>query len=130
MEADECALCMAYSGDALSVAREKKGIRFLVPKEGATIWTDNLAIPANARNADLAYRFINELLSTSGAKNFTLRTNYRTANMKAKSSLPQEISGNAVIYPGSAELSRMHYLVHRKDLSLLIDREWALLKSL
>ncbi|MGZ3703555.1 MAG: polyamine ABC transporter substrate-binding protein, partial [Bdellovibrionota bacterium] len=62
IEADECALCMAYSGDVLSVAKEKKEVRFVVPTDGATVWTDNLAIPTNAKNPEMAYKFINELL--------------------------------------------------------------------
>ena len=129
LEADECGLCMAYSGDVLSVAKEKKEIRFVFPKEGATIWTDNLAIPANSANPDAAYLFINELLGAEGAKGFTERTNYRTPNVKAKAALPKELSGSTVIYPSTEQRKKMHYLVHRKDLAQLIDREWALLKS-
>jgi len=129
IEADECALCMAYSGDVLSVAKEKKDVTFLVPQDGATIWTDNLAIPNNAKNVDTAYQFINELLSVDGAKSFTTRTNYRTANGKAKAALPNDVSGNAVIYPSAKDRARMHFIVPRKDLALVIDKEWALLKS-
>lgn len=129
IEADECTLCMAYSGDVLSVAKDKKDVRFVVPTDGATIWTDNLAIPSNAKNPEMAYKFIHEVLSTEGAKNFTLRTNYRTANVKARAALPKEISGNPVIYPSATDRARMHYIVPRKDLALVIDKEWALLKS-
>lgn len=129
LEADECGLCMTYSGDVLSVAKEKKDIKFIFPKEGATIWTDNLAIPANSQNPDAAYLFINELLSAEGAKAFTERTNYRTPNVKAKAALPKEVAGNPVIYPSAEQRKKMHFLVQRKDLAQLIDREWALLKS-
>jgi spermidine/putrescine-binding protein len=107
----------------------KQEVRFLVPTDGATIWTDNLAIPATAKNTDLAYKFINELLSLEGAKSFTRRTNYRTANLKAKASLLKELAESHLIYPSAAERARMHFLVQRKDLNLLIDREWTLLKS-
>lgn len=129
IEADECGLCMAYSGDALSVAKEKNEIRFVFPKEGATVWTDNLAIPANSQNPEAAYKFINELLSAEGAKAFTERTGYRTPNAKAKAALPKELASSAVIFPSAEQKKKMHYLVHRKDLAQLIDREWALLKS-
>lgn len=129
IEADECALCMAYSGDVLSVAKEKPEIQFAFPSQGATIWTDNLAIPANSANPDAAYMFINELLSEAGAKGFTERTNYRTPNKKAKAALAKEISSSPVIYPSAEQRKKMHYLVNRKDLAALIDKEWALLKS-
>jgi len=129
VEADECGICMIYSGDALSVAKEKKEIHFVLPSEGATIWTDNLAIPTNARNVDGAYKFVNDLLAEAGAKSFTQRTGYRTANKKARASLPKEITENRVIYPTLEDRKKMSFLVHRKDLAALIDREWALLKS-
>lgn len=129
IESDECGLCMAYSGDVLSVAKDKPEIRFVVPKEGSTLWTDNFAIPANAKNAEAAYKFMSMILSAEGAKAFTERTGYRTANLKAKKLLPKAIVSNPLIYPGPKEMQRLHYLVDRKDIALLVDKEWTLLKS-
>jgi spermidine/putrescine transport system substrate-binding protein len=129
IEANECAICMAYSGDALSVAKDKKEIRFVIPKEGASIWTDNFAIPLNAQNPALAYQFITEILSANGAAAFTKRTNYRTADLKARDQLPADLKNNRAVYPPAEDRARMHYLIQRKDLSAVIDREWALLKS-
>lgn len=129
IEGDECAICMAYSGDALSVSKTKPEIRFVIPKEGVTIWADNFAIPKNAKNAELAYKFINMVLSAEGAKSFTERTGYRTANLKAKGLLPKDVSSNATIYPKAADYKRFVYLLDRKDLALLVDKEWTLLRS-
>jgi spermidine/putrescine transport system substrate-binding protein len=130
MEAGECGICMAYSGDALTVAKEKKEFIYVLPNEGTTIWTDNLAIPANAKNVDVAYIFINELLSVEGAKSLTERTGYRSANLKAKAALPKEIAANPMIYPLEKDRQKMNFILNRKDLASLVDREWALLKSL
>lgn len=130
IESGECALCMAYSGDVLSVAKEKPEIRFVVPSDGASAWTDNFAIPKNAPNPELAYKFMALVLSADGAKRFTERTGYRTAHLKAKALLPKSVSENPIIYPSAKDLKRFHYLVDRKELSLLIDKEWTILKSL
>lgn len=129
IEADECAVCMVFSGDAVSVSKIKPEIIFFVPKEGATLWTDNFAIPANARNPDLAYKFMARVLSAEDAKNFTERTGYRTPNLKSQKLLSKETLNNNIIFPTAADSKRFHYLVDRKDLNLLIDKEWALLKS-
>lgn len=129
IEADECAICMVYSGDALSLAKTKSDLRFVIPKEGASIWTDNFAIPANAKNAELAYALMNKILSPEGAKAFTERTGYRTANKKARTLLPNDIANSQVIYPNAAEQKRLHFLVDKKEFSLLIDKEWTLLKT-
>lgn len=129
IEGNECAICMAYSGDVLSVAKEKSEIQFNLPKEGATIWADNFAIPKNAKNIDLAHAFMAAVLSTEGAKNFTERTGYRTANLKAKAALAKDVAENSTIYPKESDRKRFVYLMERKDLALLIDKEWTLLRS-
>lgn len=129
IEADECAICMVYSGDALSVGKTKPEIIFLAPKDGTTIWADNFSIPANARNPDLAYKFMAKVLSATGGKSFTERTGYRTPNVKSRALLAKEVAENPSIFP-VLNAKQFHYLVERKDLATLTDREWALLKSL
>ncbi|RZA07624.1 MAG: spermidine/putrescine ABC transporter substrate-binding protein [Proteobacteria bacterium] len=128
IEADECALCMAYSGDVLAVAAEKPEIKFVRPKEGITVWTDNFAIPKNARNPEGAYRFMAKVLSAKGASSFTSRTRYRTFQEGARPLLPDELAKNPVVYPEAAP-GEFHFLVQRNELADLIDRSWALLKS-
>lgn len=128
VEADECALCMIYSGDARQSAAVKPYINFVLPKDGVSIWTDNFAIPANSASPELAYKFMAKILSAKGAKVFTERTGYRTFSKGAKALLAKEITANPVIYP-KAQGVKFHYLVDNKELSALIDKEWALLKS-
>lgn len=128
IEADECALCMTYSGDARQVAMVKPEVKFILPKDGASIWTDNFAIPANSAEPELAYKFMAKILSAQEAKEFTERTGYRTFLKSAKALLPKEITENPVVYP-KAEGTKFHYLVDKKELNALIDKEWALLKA-
>jgi spermidine/putrescine transport system substrate-binding protein len=129
VEADECALCMVYSGDAYSIAKEKPEIQFVLPEDGASRWTDNFAIPANASEPALAHKFITKVLSAQGSKSFTERTGYRTFHRRGKELLAKEIAGNPTVYP-KVPASRFHYIVEKKEFLPLIDREWALLKSL
>jgi spermidine/putrescine transport system substrate-binding protein len=41
---------MAWSGDIFAKQSENPDLRFVVPKEGAAIWTDNMCIPIHASN--------------------------------------------------------------------------------
>ncbi|HEW91334.1 MAG TPA: extracellular solute-binding protein [Thermotogaceae bacterium] len=41
---------------------EAKNIDFFIPKEGGTLWIDNMVILKGARNVDLAYKFIDFIL--------------------------------------------------------------------
>ncbi|MEU9886415.1 spermidine/putrescine ABC transporter substrate-binding protein [Sphaerisporangium sp. NPDC051011] len=43
-------MCMAWSGDIYQQNAEGQDLKFVVPKEGATIWTDNMCIPKTAQN--------------------------------------------------------------------------------
>jgi spermidine/putrescine transport system substrate-binding protein len=41
---------MAYSGDIFIANSSGANLKFVVPKEGAAIWTDNMCIPAHAKH--------------------------------------------------------------------------------
>ena len=61
----EICLVVGFSGDIKQAqkraAEAKNGIEigYAIPKEGAQLWFDNLAIPSDARNVDEAHEFIN-----------------------------------------------------------------------
>lgn len=129
IESDECGICMSYSGDAINLSKKNPDLVYFIPKEGATIWADTLAIPANARNIELAYAFINKALSAEGAKRFTENISYKTANIKSRDLLSKEITGNPIIFPGADLLKKLSPVAQRKEQVLLIDREWTELKS-
>ena len=52
-------LTMAWSGDAYSLAGPE--VKFVIPEEGGTIWTDNLCVPKTAENPVDALEMINYL---------------------------------------------------------------------
>lgn len=52
-------LTMAWSGDAYSLAGPE--VKFVIPEEGGTIWTDNLCVPKTAENPVDALELIDYL---------------------------------------------------------------------
>ena len=40
---------MAWSGDIFQQSRRGQDLKFVVPEEGGTIWTDNMCIPRPRR---------------------------------------------------------------------------------
>jgi spermidine/putrescine transport system substrate-binding protein len=130
IEADECALCQAFSGDVLSVGAEKAGVVYVIPVEGATIWSDNLAIPVNATEVELAHELMNHLLSAEGAKTFTESVYYPTPNLKAKALLDASFVNNPFVYPPKAAFEKLSFLDEKPELLPLIDRLWTELKSM
>lgn len=52
-------LGITWTGEAFLAAQEKPSITYVYPKEGAIVWQDNYAIPANAPHLDAAYAWLN-----------------------------------------------------------------------
>ncbi|MGW5251728.1 polyamine ABC transporter substrate-binding protein [Streptomyces sp. NPDC004012] len=50
--------CQAYSGDVIQLQADNPDIRFVVPEEGAELWSDSLMIPDRARHKANAERLV------------------------------------------------------------------------
>jgi spermidine/putrescine transport system substrate-binding protein len=56
-------LGVVWSGEAAILIQEQgKKFRYVLPKEGAHMFIDNLAIPKGAKNVETAHKFINYIL--------------------------------------------------------------------
>jgi spermidine/putrescine transport system substrate-binding protein len=130
IEAKDAPMIHAYSGDVLALAQEMESLRYVLPKEGATVWTDNFAIPVNGQADDLAYQFINHVLEAQGAAVFTNATFYLTPNIKSLDFIEAALLKTAGLQPSAAEVTKLHYLTDRPELLTLIDRLWTELKTL
>lgn len=100
-------ICLAFgfSGDIFQArdrgakAASKVDIEYAVPKEGAMLWIDVVAIPKDAPNQANAYRFLDFMLEAKVAAASTELTGYANGNKAAFALLPKDISGNPLIYP-------------------------------
>lgn len=130
IEAKDASVIQAYSGDVFALTPDKASLRYVLPTEGATIWTDTFAIPVNGQADDLAYQFINHVLEAQGAAVFTNASWYLTPNLKSLELLSPALLKTPGLQPTPEEFSRLHYLIDRPELLTLIDRLWTELKTL
>lgn len=86
-------------------------IKMVYPKEGTTLWIDNLAIPKTAQNVEAAYKLINYLLSADVSEKLTLEIGYPTSNIKARARLPKELTENKDIFIPQDVFDRSHWQV-------------------
>jgi putrescine transport system substrate-binding protein len=108
-------ICMAigWSGDfhiAQKRAKQAKkniDIRFVIPKEGAVMSVDSMAIPKDAPNPELAYKFINFLLEPKVIAGITNKIHFPNANKTAKQFVRKELLNNPVVYPSAADMKRI-----------------------
>ena len=100
-------ICLAfgYSGDIFQArdraakAKDKQDIAYDIPREGSLLWIDVAAIPKDAPNPDNALRFLDFMLEPKVAAASSELTGYANANTPATALLPQDVSGNPLIYP-------------------------------
>lgn len=109
-------LCVAhgYSGDILQArdraAEANNGVEvaYFVPREGAVVWTDVMAIPADAPNPAAAHKFINFLLKPDVIAPITNYVAYANANSAATDLVDEEIRNDPGIYP--PQETREHFM--------------------
>ena len=132
---DTC-VAQGYSGDILQArdraAEAKNGVEiaYLVPKEGAVVWTDVMVIPADAPNPSEALKFINYLLEPEVIAAVSNYVAYANANTKATALLDEEIRNDAGIYPPAE--TRAKFMVTdspTEKQSRNMNRAWTRIKT-
>lgn len=109
-------ICVAigYSGDVFQAqARAEEAgrgveIGYSIPKEGTEIWFDMLLIPADAKNAGNAHKFINFLLRPEIIADITNYVWYANPNNASTQLVDAEISSDTAIYPDAATRQRLY----------------------
>ncbi|MDX3643439.1 spermidine/putrescine ABC transporter substrate-binding protein [Streptomyces sp. MB09-02B] len=68
--------CQAYSGDVIQLQADDPDIRFVVPEEGAELWSESLMIPNLARHKTSAERLIDHYYDPEVAAELAAWVNY------------------------------------------------------
>ncbi len=91
-----------YSGDAAYVLSENEDMAYFTPDCGTNVWVDAMVIPKNASNVDLAYKFIDYVLSYDAQMSNTEAVGYTTVNKDVFNEVTKEggmYEGNEAYIP-------------------------------
>lgn len=106
-------LALGWSGD-INIARQRaiegktgQKIEALIPKTGGILFFDVMVIPADAPHPGNAHKFINYILRPDVAASLTNKVFYANPNKESKKLVKPEISGNATVFLGDADLKKM-----------------------
>jgi spermidine/putrescine transport system substrate-binding protein len=124
----EVILAHGWGGAVARAMAERPSIRYVVPKEGGTVWADCLVILKSSRQPDLAMAFINYLLDPSVAARTTERILFASANREARALVKPAIRENPAIYPSEGILDRLEWMTEVGEAIRLYDRAWTELK--
>jgi len=129
-------LVVGWSGDIIQArdrAEEAKNgvkIAYAIPKEGAPLWFDMLAIPKDAKHVESANAFINHLLDPQVAANNTNFVSYPNAVTKSTPLVDKAISGDPTIYPPPEVAAKLFtYAIIPPDVDRQYTRIWTQLKT-
>lgn len=124
-------LAVGFSGD-LFQARDRAAeadqgvdIAYTIPKEGAEMWFDQMAIPADAKHVAEAHEFINYILKPEVAAKASNFVFYANGNKASQEFIDKEITGDPAIYPDEATLAKL-FTVKPYDpkFQRLVTRSW------
>jgi putrescine transport system substrate-binding protein len=132
----EICLVVGWSGDimqARSRAAEAKSdveIGYAIPKEGAQMFFDNLAIPADAGNVAEAYELINYLYRPEVAAKNSNFLSYANGNLASQKLIDPKILDDKNIYPDDATLKKLFVITARDPATQrIINRLWTRVKT-
>jgi putrescine transport system substrate-binding protein len=132
----EICLVVGFSGDikqAQSRAAEaKRGVEvgYSIPKEGAQLWFDNLAIPRDAKNVDEAHAFINYLMKPEVAAKNTNFIQYANGNLASQKFVDKEVLEDPGVYPPQDVMQRLYTITaHDAKTKRAMNRLWTRVKT-
>ena len=109
-------ICVAYgySGDIFQArdraeeADQGVEIRYSIPKEGARMWFDQMAIPKDAPHPDNALAFINYMMRPEVIAKSTNYVVYANGNKASQQFVDKEILDDPGVYPSDEVLQKLY----------------------
>ena len=127
----EYRLVQGYVCDLLQIVEEnkKKDIAVVIPKEGTQFAVDMMVIPARAKNAALAYEFINFLHDPANAAKNTEWVMNICPNTPSYALLPKAILGNPAMFPPPALKAKCELIEDVGESIEIYNRYWDMIKT-
>jgi putrescine transport system substrate-binding protein len=131
-------ICVAigWAGDVMQASNRAKeakngvNVAYSIPKEGALAFFDVFAIPADAKNLDEAYQFLNYLMEPKVIAQISNTVYYASGNLAATPLVNADVRNNPGIYPSDAVRAKMFTLkVQDPKIDRVITRSWTKVKT-
>lgn len=118
----EVAVSHGYSGNYFATFFELENpdnYAYVIPQEGATLWTDNMAITANAEHPCTAHTFVNYIMDAENGAQLTNWTYYASPNEAAEEFILEEILEDPAIYPDDETFALLEAIEDTGDAEIL-----------
>ena len=125
----EVAVSHGYSGNmiiGIGEADNPDDYEYILPEEGATLWIDNMAVPANAEHPCTAFTFINYILDAENGATLTNWNYYGSPNAASEEFIDQEVTD---FYAATEEAGGLEVIEDTGDYEINFTDYFALAKS-
>jgi putrescine transport system substrate-binding protein len=129
-------LAVGWSGDVLQAAARaeeaKNGIvvKYVIPKEGAPMWFDMLAIPKDAKHPKNAHLFINYVMRPEVMAGISNYVAYANANKDSTPMVDKAVLENPSVYPPPETMAKLFtFAVLPPEVDRNYTRFWTKLKT-
>jgi spermidine/putrescine transport system substrate-binding protein len=113
-----------YSGDALQAMAKNDKLDYVLPAEGALIWTDAMAIPAAAPHPENAHKFLSHILEAKVHAAISNYTNYGCPNQAAMPYIDEALTSSPAVYPPPEVFERLTYVRDVGGATRQYERRW------
>ncbi len=132
----EICLVVGWSGDIKQAqkraaeARAGVEVGYAIPKEGAQMFFDNLAIPKDAKNVPEAHALIDYLLRSEVSAKSTNYLGYANGNDPDGQPIDKAVRNDPTVYPDAATMAKF-YIISARDprAQRVINRLWTRIKT-
>ncbi len=131
-------ICVAvgWSGDVFQArdrADEAKNgveIGYAIPREGALMWFDQMAIPADAKHVQEAHVFLDYIMRAKVIAKASNYVYYANGNKASQPLLEKDIIEDPAVYPDAATAAKLYTLTpYDPKTTRIITRAWTRIKT-
>jgi putrescine transport system substrate-binding protein len=127
LAAGDACVVVGWSGDVFQARdrAEEAGsaeVAFVIPKEGAPVFFDMMAIPKDAKNVDNAYVFINHLLEPKVMAGISNYVSYANVVKDSEPLIDESVRNNPGVYPTDEMMKKIFPL---EPLTPAMSRQYA-----
>jgi putrescine transport system substrate-binding protein len=132
----EICLALGWSGDVLQ-AKTRAGeanngveVDYRIPKEGAVMFFDQLAIPKDAKHPKNAHLFIDYLLRPEVAAKNSSYISFANANVASTALIDKSVTDNPNVYPPADLMAKLvPDMPESAEFSRALNRSWTTVKT-
>ena len=102
---------VAYSGDLFQLRKDVPGVQFIIPDEGALLWTDNMMMPQKPPHPYAAETMMNFVYQPQIAAQLAAAINYVTpvvGTQEAMQKVDPSLVKNQLVFPNDATRAKLH----------------------